>query len=48
MVIGKFLRAEIGVFDTTVAGIPELEKSYVNTVIDKLHQSSTKVRSRFG
>ena len=36
IVIGKFLRAEIGVFDTTTAGIPELEKPYVKTIIDKL------------
>ncbi|PSB30775.1 hypothetical protein [Stenomitos frigidus] len=48
IVIGKFLRAEIGVFDTTAAGIPELEKPYVKAIIDKLHQSSKKTRSKFG
>jgi len=48
VVIGKFLRAEIGVYDTTAAGIPELEKPYVTAIIDKLHQSSKKIRSRFG
>ena len=48
IVIGKFLRAEIGVFDTIAAGSPELEKPYVKAIIDKLHQSSKKTRSRFG
>ena len=48
IVIGKFLRAEIGVFDTTAAGIPELERPHVKSVIDTLHQSSQKIRSRFG
>ncbi len=48
IVIGKFLRAEIGVFDTTAAGIPELEKPYVKAIINKLHQSSKKPRSKFG
>jgi len=48
IVIGKFLRAEIGVFDTTAAGIPELEKPYVKGIIDKLQRSSQKIRSRFG
>jgi hypothetical protein len=42
IVIGKFLRAEIGVFDTIAAGIPELEKPHVKAIIDKLHQSSKK------
>jgi hypothetical protein len=48
VVIGKFLRAEIGVFNTTAAGNPELEKHYVKEIMDKLHQSSKKIRSRFG
>ncbi len=48
IVIGKFLRAEIGVFDTTAAGTPELEKPYVKAIIEKLHQSSKQIRSRFG
>ena len=48
IMIGKFLRAEIGVYDTTAAGTPELEKPYVKMIIDKLHQSSKKIRSRFG
>ncbi|MEM9808985.1 MAG: hypothetical protein AAF959_27335 [Cyanobacteria bacterium P01_D01_bin.56] len=46
-VISKFLRAEIGVFDTTAAGIPELEKPYVKEILNKLQQSSEKIRSRF-
>ena len=48
IVIGKFLRAEIGVFDTTAAGIPELERPYVRAIIDKLQHSSQKIRNRFG
>lgn len=48
IVIGKFLRAEIGVFDTTAAGIPELEKPYVRAIVDKLQRSSQKIRNRFG
>ena len=48
IVIGKFLRAEVGVFDTTAAGIPELEKPYIKMTLDKLHQSSKKIRNRFG
>ncbi|NEQ54663.1 MAG: hypothetical protein F6K11_31795 [Leptolyngbya sp. SIO3F4] len=47
-VIGKFLRAEIGVFDTTAAGIPELERPHVKAIIDKLQGSSQKIRNRFG
>lgn len=46
--IGKFLRAELGVYDTQAAGTPELEKTYVRAMIEKLHQSSRKNRSRFG
>ena len=46
--IGKCLRAEIGVFDTTAAGIPELERPYVKAIMDKLQQSSQKIRHRFG
>ena len=48
IMIGKFLRAEIGVFDTVAAGVPELEKPYVKMMIDKLQQSSKKNRNRFG
>ena len=48
IMIGKFLRAEIGVFDTVAAGVPELDKPYVKAIIDKLHQRSKKIRSRFG
>ncbi len=47
VVIGKFLRAEIGVFDTTTAGNPELERPYVKAIIDKLEHSSQNIRSRF-
>ncbi|MEM7796232.1 MAG: hypothetical protein AAF579_17490 [Cyanobacteria bacterium P01_C01_bin.118] len=47
-VIGKFLRAEIGVFDTTAAGMPELERPHVKAILDKLHHSSQKIRKRFG
>lgn len=46
--IGKFLRAELGVYDTQAAGAPELEKPYVKAIVKKLHQSSRKIRSRFG
>ncbi|MDV3347204.1 hypothetical protein D0962_00935 [Leptolyngbyaceae cyanobacterium CCMR0082] len=48
IVIGKFLRAEIGVFDTTAAGIPELERPHVKAIIDQLQRSSQKIRNRFG
>ena len=48
IVIGKFLRAEIGVFDTTAAGIPELERPHVRAIIEKLQRSSQKIRNRFG
>jgi len=46
--IGKFLRAELGVYDTEAAGSPELEKSYIKAIIERLNQSSKKIRSRFG
>ena len=45
--LGKVLRAELGVFDTEPAGIPELEKPYVKKILEKLDQSSKKIRSRF-
>ncbi|MGD1854456.1 MAG: hypothetical protein ACFB2W_09405 [Leptolyngbyaceae cyanobacterium] len=48
IVIGKCLRAEIGVFDTTAAGIPELENPYVKALISKLLHSAQTIRSRFG
>jgi hypothetical protein len=46
--IGKFLRAELGVFDTEAAGMPQLEKPYIQSILVKLQQSSKKNRSRFG
>ncbi len=46
--IGKFLRAELGVFDTKPAGTPELEKPHVKQLLEKLGQRSKKVRGRFG
>lgn len=45
---GKFLRAELGVFDTEPAGIAELEKPYIKETLEKLEQSSKKNRDRFG
>lgn len=47
LTFGKFLRAELGVFDTVPAGIPELEKPHVQAILNKLSQSSKKVHSRF-
>ena len=46
--IGKFLRAELGVYDMEPAGTPELEKPHVKEVLDKLDKSSDKIRKRFG
>jgi hypothetical protein len=46
--IGKFLRAELGVFDTEPAGTPELEIPYVKDLLEKLGQRSKRVRGRFG
>ncbi len=46
--IGKFLRTELGVYDTEAAGAPELEKPYIKAITGRLHQSSRKIRSRFG
>lgn len=48
LTFGKFLRAELGVYDTEPAGIAELEKPYVKEILEKLGQSSKKIRSRFG
>ena len=45
--IGKFLRAELGVFDTKPAGTPEIEKPHVKELLEKLGQRSKKVRGRF-
>ena len=46
--LGKFLRSELGVYDTQAAGSPELEKPYVKEISNKLRQSSRKIRNRFG
>jgi hypothetical protein len=48
LTIGKFLRAELGVFDTKPAGTSDLEEPYVKEILDKLNSSSKKIRSRFG
>jgi hypothetical protein len=48
VVIGKLLRAELGVFDTQPAGIPELEKPHVKGILERLEQETRKVRTRFG
>ncbi|NJN94914.1 MAG: hypothetical protein HC875_12840 [Anaerolineales bacterium] len=48
LTFGKFLRAELGIFDTEPAGIAELEKPYVKEILEKLGQSSKKIRNRFG
>ncbi len=48
VVIGKFLRAELGVFSTQPAGTPELESPHVSEMIERLSQESGKRRSRFG
>mgnify|MGYP001791436683 FL=1 len=48
VVISKFLRAEIGVFDTMAAGIPESNKPHVKAILDKLDKSSKTIRNRFG
>jgi hypothetical protein len=45
--IGKFLRAELGVYDTKAAGVPELEKPFMKAAIERLNQSSRKIRDRF-
>jgi hypothetical protein len=45
--IGKFLRAEIGVFDTKAAGVPKLATSYVQNIIGNLDQNSERISSRF-
>jgi len=45
--IGRFLRAEIGVFETKAAGAPKLETPFVQDIIAKLNQSSEKISSRF-
>ena len=47
-VIGKFLRAEIGVFDTTAAGMAELNRPHVRAILDRLNKSSQTIRNRFG
>ncbi|MEM9908371.1 MAG: hypothetical protein AAF921_25445 [Cyanobacteria bacterium P01_D01_bin.44] len=48
VLIGKALRAEIGVFDTAAAGLPDFEKPHVKALLEKLRQSSKQVRRRFG
>jgi hypothetical protein len=45
--IGKFLRAEIGVFETKAAGVPKLETRYVQNIIGKLDESSKRIGKRF-
>jgi hypothetical protein len=44
--IGKFLRAEIGVFETRTPGVAKLE-TYSQHLIGKLDQSSEKISKRF-
>ncbi|MEO1126218.1 MAG: hypothetical protein AAFX95_19440 [Cyanobacteria bacterium J06639_16] len=48
VLLGKALRAEVGIFDTTAAGIPEFDKPHVRALVEKLKQSSKQVRRRFG
>ena len=48
VVIGKFLRAELGVFDTIAAGISDLDRPHIQAILDRLHQTSQKLRDRFG
>ncbi|MEO0458355.1 MAG: hypothetical protein AAF152_17485 [Cyanobacteria bacterium P01_A01_bin.114] len=48
VLIGKALRAEIGVFDTAAAGLPDFDKPHVKALVEKLRQSSKQVRRRFG
>ena len=45
--ISKCLRAELGVYDTKAAGVLELEP-YIRTMLERLNQSSRKIRNRFG
>lgn len=45
--IGKCLRAELGVYDTKAAGVLEAEP-YIHTMVERLNQSSRKIRNRFG
>ena len=47
IVIGKFLRAEIGVFDTSAAGIADLNRPHVRAILDKLDKSSKVIQHRF-
>ncbi|MDB9528169.1 hypothetical protein PN498_19410 [Oscillatoria sp. CS-180] len=44
--IGKCLRAELGVYDTRAAGIFKSEP-YVHAMIERLNQSSRRIRNRF-
>ncbi len=45
--LGKILRSELGVFDTPAAGTPEFSKPHFRAVIERLNQSSRRIRSRF-
>ncbi|GEM_PF-6550971 len=47
LTIGKFLRAELGIYDTKAAGTLKLEP-YIQAITKKLNQSSRKIRNRFG
>ena len=38
--IGKFLRAELGVYDTKPAGLPEMDKPHVQNLLRKLGASA--------
>ena len=42
--LGKCLRAELGVYDTAAAGLPELEKPHVKAVMERLRQSVERLR----
>lgn len=47
VLLGKTLRAEIGVFETVAAGMPEFEKAHVKALLERLQQSSKQMRRRF-
>lgn len=42
--LGKFLRAELGVFSTDAAGNVDLKKTHIAELLELLSQSSSKVR----
>lgn len=47
LTFGKFLRSELGVFDTEPAGASKLETPHVKEILARLSQSSKKIRTRF-